>query len=199
MELDQFKNEWNAPEQSGFTPASASLEAILKNKTYGPAAALRERFSRQLWLVPAFAAVMLYKFWANPALLHNTAVWFFTAVGLLLGVFFAWNLYVLNRIQHPGEALKQAVEKDLRQLEQHFRIFHIGYRFILMAFAVLLEWMMHHQLFPELQDWYEVALGWRVAAYAGIIVLTWFQARYIYRKYYGRHIDYLKELAARMQ
>lgn len=199
MELDQFKNEWNTPEAAGFTPATKPLSALIQDKSYGPGAALREQFRRQLLLVPVFAVVMAYKFWANPALLHNAAVWFFIGVALLLGAFFAWNMFLLNRIQHPGEALKAAIEKDIHQLERRFLQFNIGYRLVLILLAVLMEWMMHQQLFPELQDWYAVVIGWRIAAYAGIIILTWFQGRYIYRKTYGPHIEYLKSIVGKME
>ena len=198
MELDDFKNTWQQ------TPPNKNLNTdimeIIQHKSYGPLAALKRTFRKQIvlmFLLPLFLVMV------NSQDVHGvfTSILFWSYVAFCIYIIaFAYHNYsIVSKMENMDAMVKTNLEQQVLLLEKRANWEVSNLRIILLFFVVLVEVVPYLQHYRMLDKWHSLPLAIRFGAYVLLLLLQYVLNKRIKQRKVGRHLDYLKTLLIEMK
>ena len=198
MELDELKQTWN------ITPTENKLNTdimeLIQHKSYGPLAALKDAFKKQIIFMAIIPVVLILTNSGNiENVLRSIIFWSYVAFCIGIIVFSYYNYRLVEKMELMDTMVKTSLEQHIRLLENQMNRELIIMRCVLLFFIVLVEVVPYIQDMRILNAWHAVNPFIRFSAYACFLALQYFMNRRVKQRKVGRHIDYLKSLVKDMQ
>lgn len=198
MELDDLKQAWQKSPATNKT--NMDIMEIIQHKSYGPVAALKKTFRKQIIVMSLLPLVLLL---TNLEDVHKvfTSIlfWCYVAFCLCIIVFAAYNYRIVRTMEGMDGMVKTNLEQQIEALEKRANLEVAGLRIVLLFFVLLIEVVPYIQHYRMLDKWHSVPLWVRLTAYAGLLLLQYIMNRRLKQHKIGRHLAHLKELAQEMQ
>ena len=198
MELDDLKNTWQQ------TPPNKNLNTdimeIIQHKSYGPLAALKRTFRKQivLMLLLPFFLVMVNS-QDIQGVFTSILFWSYVAFCIYIIAFAYHNYSIVSKMENMDAMVKTNLEQQVLLLEKRANWEVSNLRIILLFFIILVEVVPYVQHYRMLDKWHSLPAAVRFGLYAVLLLLQYFLNKRIKQRKVGRHIDYLKELLKEMQ
>jgi hypothetical protein len=198
MELDDLKQTW---QESQLTkPSNTNIMELIQHKSYGPLAALKKAFRKQILLMiilPAY--VVLTNTDDVDHALKSVMLWAYIAFVLGVIVFTYYNYRIVSKMESMDNLVKTNLEQQVNLLQTRMKWKKTGLMIALLFFILLAETVPYFQHYRMLDKWHSVAPGIRFLSYVSFLILQSFISTWVNERRYGRHLRYLKELANEMQ
>lgn len=198
MELDDLKKNWQKTQIK--TNLNTNIMELIKHKSYGPLAALKNVFKKQIILMCIIPFVLLLTN-LNDVHAVYTSILFWSYVAFCIGTvcFAYYNYRIVGKMEHMDEAVKHSLEQQILLLEKRANLEIMGLRVILIFFIVLTEVVPYFQHYRMLDLWHSLNPLIRFGSYSGLLLLQFLLNKRLKQKKVGRHLDYLKELVKEME
>jgi hypothetical protein len=199
MELDDFKQAWQRADEKTTLKNENIMELILQ-KSYGPVAALKTGFRKQIlvMLVVAFSLV-LTNLDDVQKLFGNILFWCYILFLVAVCVFSYYNYQLVKKMEVMDGMVKANLEQQVSILETRLKWKIKGLRFVGLFFIGLCEVLPYVQHIRMLDKWHSLPVLARLGAYAAFLLFQYFVSRAVYYRKFGRHLEYLKGLAKQME
>lgn len=173
---------------------------LIQHKTYGPIAALKHVFRKQI-LVMVMLPLLLLATNSQHVQGVLTSVLFWSYVAFCIGMiaFAFYNYRIVSSMERMDGMVKANLEQRINLLEKRANLEVAGIRGVLLLFIALLEIVPYFQHYSMLEKWHSLPLVVRVGFYAAFLLLQYFLNKKIKQRKVGRHLAYLKELVNEMQ
>lgn len=198
MELENLKEMWGQRSQEDFKSYNSNFMELIHDRNYGPVATLKNKFWRQITIFPLALCVIIYVFIKNPELLNNILMWVLVAVMFALAAFYWFNYTIVKKLQNTNSSVKESIEKNISTLENGFKKYLLARRILYVIFVIFLEILMYFHREPDYESWYSVSVYFRVLVYILGFFIIHFLAKFSYKKQFGQHISYLRDLLNKM-
>ena len=197
MELDDLKQTWK--ETTIKKNKNTDIMDLMKHKSYGPIAALKREFRKQITLMALLPLFLLFTTVDDMSRIF-TNVLFWSYVAFCLGmVVFAWvNYRIVEKMGTMDGMVRSNLEQQIDLLETRLKWKLIGLRIILLFFMVLVEVVPYFQHYRMLDKWHSLSPFIRVGSYSALLVLQYFLSKIVSERKFGGHIKYLKLLMKEM-
>jgi hypothetical protein len=198
MELDDLKQSWK--ETPIPTPVNKNIMEMIQHKSYGPVAALKRGFRKQM-IVMALMPFILLLTNASDISKPLTSVLYWSYVAVAIGVIIVayYNYRIADKMQDMNGMVKANLEQQVSILQTRLRWKIIGLRIVFIFFIVLLEVLPYFQHYRMLDKWHSLPLFVRIAVYLGFLLLQYFISPVILQRKFGRHLNYLNTLVKEME
>jgi hypothetical protein len=198
MELDDLKQSWK--ETPIPTPENKNIMEMIQHKSYGPVAALKRGFRKQM-IVMALMPFILLLTNASDISKPLTSVLYWSYVAVAIGVIIVayYNYRIADKMQDMNGMVKANLEQQVSILQTRLRWKIIGLRIVFIFFIVLLEVLPYFQHYRMLDKWHSLPLLVRIAVYLGFLLLQYFISPVILQRKFGRHLNYLNTLVKEME
>jgi hypothetical protein len=198
MDLDELKNTWQQmPPQKNI---NTDIMEIIQHKSYGPLAALKKTYRKQIVLMSLIPFIFLL---TNPqnilGVLTSILFWSYVAFCIYIITFSSYNYRLVSRMENMDAVVKTNLERQIHLLEKRTVWQVASLRVILLFFIVLVEVVPYVQHYRMLDKWHSLPAAVRIGAYALLLLLQYFINKKVKQQKIGRHLDYLKELLTQMQ
>jgi len=198
MELDDLKQTWK--ETTIKKNKTTDIMEIMKHKSYGPIAALKREFRKQIAVMALLPLFLLFTTIDDMSrIFTNVLFWSYATFCLGMVVFAAVNYRIVKKMGTMDGMVKSNLEQQIDLLETRLKWKLIGLRIVLLFFIVLVEvvpWFQHYRM---LDKWHSLSPLIRFGTYAAFLVLQYFLSRIVSERKFGGHIKYLKTLMNEMQ
>src|SRR5690349_9338518 len=116
MELDELKNTWQQmPSQKNI---NTDIMEIIQHKTYGPLAALKKTFRKQMVLMFLIPFILLLTNVQNiQGVLTSILFWCYVAFCIYIIVFAYYNYRIVNKMEAKDAVVKTTLEQQIHLLE----------------------------------------------------------------------------------
>jgi len=198
MELDELKQMWQqTPVRNN---VNTDIMELIQHKTYGPIAALKHVFKKQI-LVMGMLPLLLLATNSQHVQGVLTSVLFWSYVAFCIGMiaFAFYNYRIVSSMERMDGMVKANLEQRINLLEKRANLEVAGIRGVLLLFIALLEIVPYFQHYRMLEKWHSLPLMVRVGFYAAFLLLQYVLNKKIKQRKVGRHLAYLKELVNEMQ
>lgn len=198
MELDDLKQTWKQPNTN--KNINTNIMNMIQNKTYGPVAALKKEFMKQI-VVMAVLPLILICSSADDISKPLTSILFWAYIVFCAGAatFAYFNYRIASRMSVMNESVKPNLEKQVNVLQKRMQWKITGLRVALLFFIVLTETVPYIQHYQMLDKWHSLSPFIRFGAYAALLLIQYFAGRNIINRKFGSHLNYLKELIRQME
>ncbi len=197
MELDDLKQTWK--ETTIKKNKNTDIMDLMKHKSYGPIAALKREFRKQIAVMALLPLFLLFTTVDDMSrIFTNVLFWSYVAFCLGMVVFAAVNYRIVEKMGTMDGMVKSNLEQQIDLLETRLKWKLIGLRIMLLFFIVLVEvvpWFQHYRM---LDKWHSLSPLIRFGTYAAFLVLQYFLSRIVSERKFGGHIKYLKALINEM-
>jgi hypothetical protein len=197
MELDDLKQTWQQTQST--KTINTDIMELIQHKSYGPVAALKKAFRKQIILMTIIPAYFII---SNADDLHHVLnsvmLWAYVAFCLAVIIFTYYNYLTVSRMEGMDNLVKSNVEQQVNVLETRMKWKKKGLMFALLFFIVLAETVPYFQHYRMLDKWHSLAPWIRYFTYAVLFVVQYFANSLVNQRRYGRHLDYLKQLLKEM-
>ena len=194
MELDDLKQRWK--EKTIQKPTNKSIMELIQHKSYGPVAALKRSYRKQIVVMLLMPFILLFTNLQDISKPLSSVMYWSYVVFCLGMIAMAVNNYIIaGRMQRMDGLLKANIEQQITLLETRMKWTLIGLRLALIFFILLAEVLPYFQQFRMLDKWHSLSIYIRFGFYAMLIVLQYFISPMVLRYKFGRHLSSLKELA----
>ena len=197
MELDDLKQRWK--EKTNQKPTNKSIMEMIQHKSYGPVAALKRSYRKQI------AAMLLMPFLllavnADDISKPLTSVLYWSYVVFCIGMAtMSINNYITaNRLQRMDGLLKANLEQQITLLQTRMKWTIISLRLALLFFVILVEVLPYFQHFRMLDKWHSLPLIARYGTYIGLFLFQYFLSPRLLQYKFGRHLESLKQMAGEL-
>jgi hypothetical protein len=198
MELDDLKRSWNS--QPIQLTKNINIMELIQHKSYGPVAALKRGFKRQMRIM---ILMPLFIFATNSmnaeGLLKSILFWSYVGFCIVAVLFFYFNYRIASRMEAMEGAVKANLEKQTLLLEKRLRWKIIGLPIATLFFVLLFEIVPYIQHYSMLTKWHNLSPFIRFGTYALVLLLQYFANRRISERRFGAHLGRLKELVKEMR
>ena len=198
MELDDLKQSWQKTNK--VESHDSDIIRLIQNKNYGPVAALKKAFKKQIKLMIIVPFII---FFTNIDRVDRvlTSIMFWSYIAFCIGLItFSWfNYQMVKRMESMDGMVKANLEQQIATLQSRLKWKITGVRIALLYFILLAEVMPYFQHYSMLDKWHSLSLAVRLTAYVGFLVLQYFISTVVSHRKYGKHLLYLKQLANEMQ
>lgn len=198
MELDDLKNSWKQS-TSNIKNSNTNIMELIQNKSYGPIASLKNRFRKQLVIIPIVLSILVINLSKHHNLFSDVLFWFYILFMMFVLFYFYFNYKMIRGMQNMDHPVKANLEKQIHILETGIKWRLIITRIMLVVFLVLLEILLFFNQEPSLVKWYAQPLYLRLLCYSAAVLLFFLFTKVVFKYKYSRHISYLKELVQQMQ
>ena len=168
---------------------------MIQHKSYGPVAALKRGYRKQMVVMAIMPFVLLL---TNAADISKplTSVLYWTYVVFAIGViwFAYYNYRIADRMQDMNGMVKSNLEQQVLLLQTRLRWKIIGLRIALLFFIVLIEVLPYFQHYRMLDKWHSLPILTRYAVYVGFFLFQYFLSPVVLQRKFGRHLNYLQGL-----
>lgn len=198
MELDDLKQSWK--ETPIPTPVNKNIMEMIQHKSYGPVAALKRGFRKQMIIMALMPFILLLTN-ASDISKPLTSVLYWSYVAVAIGVIIVayYNYRIADKMQDMNGMVKANLEQQVSVLQTRLRWKIIGLRIVFIFFIVLLEVLPYIQHYRMLDKWHSLPLPARFAVYLGFLLLQYFISPLIIQRKFGRHLNYLQSLVKEME
>jgi hypothetical protein len=217
MELDDLKQAWQDQKLDvSEAPDVQNIIDMLQNKNYGPIASLREKYKRTA-LYTAITWIVLLTFitlqkggwdglWHQLSNNENGVLYFLLpmiALALIGGIFQFAIMVVLSDLRNIKNPIKSEIQTKVLKIAKYLK--WQRWTTIIMATLYLITFeLIYHFFHPasyirDLGPWFNLSIFVRILGYVAYIILIVFISKYSFQKQYGKHVDYLKDLANQLQ
>ena len=197
MELDDLKQSWK--EKTIQKPTNKSIMELIQHKSYGPVAALKRSYRKQIVVMLLMPFILLFTNLQDISKPLSSVMYWSYVVFCLGMIAMAVNNYVIaGRMQRMDVLLKENIEQQITLLETRMKWTIIGLRLALLFFIVLAEVLPYFQHFRMLDKWHSLSVFIRFGFYAALIILQYFISPLVLQRKFGRHLNSLKELAGEL-
>ena len=197
MELDDLKQRWK--EKTIQKPTNKSIMELIQHKSYGPVAALKRSYRKQIVVMLLMPFILLFTNLQDISKPLSSVMYWSYVVFCLGMIAMAVNNYVIaGRMQRMDVLLKENIEQQITLLETRMKWTIIGLRLALLFFIVLAEVLPYFQHFRMLDKWHSLSVFIRFGFYAALIILQYFISPLVLQRKFGRHLNSLKELAGEL-
>lgn len=193
MELDDLKNRWK--EKTNQKPTNKSIMEMIQHKSYGPVAALKRSYRKQIvvmLLMPFLLLMTGADDISRP--LNSVLYWSYVVFCIGMAAFSINNFIIADKMQRMDGILKENLEQQITLLETRMKWTIIGLRIVLLFFIVLVEVVPYFQHFRMLDKWHSLPVYTRFGVYAALVVFQYFLSPLVLRRKFGRHLDSLRQL-----
>ena len=198
MELDDLKQSWQKTNK--VESHDSDIIRLIQNKNYGPVAALKKAFKKQIKLMIIVPFIIFFtKIDRVDRVLTSIMFWSYIAFCIGLITFSWFNYQMVKRMESMDGMVKANLEQQIATLQSRLKWKITGVRIALLYFILLAEVMPYFQHYSMLDKWHSLSLAVRLAAYVGFLVLQYFISTVVSHRKYGKHLLYLKQLANEMQ
>jgi len=198
MELDDLKQTWN--ETNINKNKNKDIMDLMKQKSYGPIAALKREFRKQIVVMALLPLFLLFTTIEEiSGIFTNVLFWSYTAFCLGMVTFAIVNYRIVEKLGTMDGMMVPNIEQQIGLLETRLKWKLVGLRIALLFFIVLIEVVPYFQHYRMLDKWHSLSPLIRFGAYAAFLVLQYFLNRIIGERKFGGHIKYLKALLKEMQ
>src|SRR5260221_999770 len=198
MELDDLKQTWK--ETTIKKNKNTDIMDLMKHKSYGPIAALKREFRKQIAVMALLPLFLLFTTIDDMSrIFTNVLFWSYAIFCLGMVVFAAANYSIVKKMGTMDGMVKSNLEQQIDLLETRLKWKLIGLRIMLLFFIALVEvvpWFQHYRM---LDKWHSLSPLIRFGTYAAFLVLQYFLSRIVSERKFGGHIKYLKTLMNEMQ
>src|SRR6185437_4314820 len=144
MELDDLKQAWNQKQST--KPLNTDIMELIQHKSYGPLAALKKAFRKQIVLM---AIIPAYFIMLNVddlhALSNNVILWSYIAFCLGVIIFSYYNYRLVNKMEGMDNMVKVNLEQQVNLLERSMKWKKTGLMAALLFFILLIEIVPYFQ------------------------------------------------------
>lgn len=198
MELDELKQMWKQ------TPVEKNLNTdimnLIQHKTYGPLAALKSTFRKQILLMSIIPFVLLATNINDvDTVLTNVLFWSYVAFCISMIILAYYNYRLASKMEVMDEVVRTNLEQQINLLEKRAKFEIVFLRGVMLFFITLVEVLPYFQHYRMLDKWHSLPLIVRIGAYVGLLSLQYFASRRMKQRRVGRHLVYLKQLVNEMQ
>jgi hypothetical protein len=198
MELDDLKQTWK--ETTINKNKNTDIMDLMKHKSYGPIAALKREFRKQIAVMAILPLFLLFTTVDDMSrIFSNVLFWSYVAFCLGMVVFASVNYRIVKKMGTMEGMVRSNLEQQIDLLETRLKWKLIGLRIVLLFFIVLLEAVPYFQHYRMLDKWHSLSPLIRFGTYAAFLVLQYFLSRIVSERKFGGHIKYLKALMNEMQ
>jgi hypothetical protein len=198
MELDELKHTWQQNQSPKIS--NTNIMELIQHKSYGPVAALKKAFRKQIVLMAIIPAFFIITNLDNPGhVLSSVILWCYIAFCIGVIVFSYYNYRIVSKMEGMDNLVKENLEQQVHILETRMRWKKTALMIALVFFILLVEVVPYFQHYRMLEKWHALSPVIRYLAYAALFVLQYFANTLVNERRYGRHLSYLKELAGEMQ
>ncbi len=198
MELDDLKQTWK--ETTIKKNKNTDIMDLMKHKSYGPIAALKREFRKQIAVMALLPLFLLFTTIDDMSrIFTNVLFWSYATFCLGMVVFAAANYSIVKKMGTMDGMVRSNLEQQIDLLETRLKWKLIGLRIMLLFFIVLVEvvpWFQHYRM---LDKWHSLSPLIRFGTYAAFLVLQYFLSRIVSERKFGGHIKYLKTLMNEIQ
>lgn len=196
MELDDLKDSWKQTKLNKNT----DIMELIKHKSYGPIAALKREFRKQM-LVMAIMPFILISTNINNVNNVFTSVLFWSYVILCIGMitFGYINYRLTSSMEIMDDNIKSNLSQQITTIENRLQWKLVGLRVVFIFFVILLEVLPYFQHYSMLDKWHSLPAVARFGTYLAFFILQYFLSRYVNERKYGTHLKYLKQLVNDLQ
>ncbi|ANI87906.1 hypothetical protein A9P82_00360 [Arachidicoccus ginsenosidimutans] len=202
MELDDLKQAWQqqTPEDIDVRNNKNIIDMI-KYKRYGPVASIRSIFGRAFWLAPIMAGIIIFMI-VNKDTRNDILMWSLILILVPILIFYFYWYKKLGKIQHDENPIKGTLENNVIRLEKGLKILYFSTNllaFLLLICIMELPIFLNHK--TSGYNWWRqnVPVYLRCLAYLAFGVYAYFSSKKTQYRFFGQHIDYLKELLRKME
>jgi hypothetical protein len=198
MELDDLKQSWK--ETPVPTPANKNIMEMIQHKSYGPVAALKRGFRKQM-IIMALMPLILLLTNASDISKPLTSVLYWSYVVVAIGVILVayYNYRIADKMQDMNGMVKANLGQQVSILQKMLRWKIIGLRIVFIFFIVLLEVLPYFQHYRMLDKWHSLPMLTRYAVYLGFLLFQYVMSPIILQRKFGRHLTYLQSLVKEME
>jgi hypothetical protein len=198
MELDDLKQSWK--ETPVPTPANKNIMEMIQHKSYGPVAALKRGFRKQMIIMALMPFILLLTN-ASDISKPLTSVLYWSYVVVAIGVILVayYNYRIADKMQDMNGMVKANLGQQVSLLQKMLRWKIIGLRIVFIFFIVLLEVLPYFQHYRMLDKWHSLPMLTRYAVYLGFLLFQYVMSPIILQRKFGRHLTYLQSLVKEME
>src|SRR6476620_2730543 len=198
MELDDLKQSWK--ETPIPKPVNKNIMEMIQHKSYGPVAALKRGFRKQMIIMALMPFILLLTN-ASDISKPLTSVLYWSYVAVAIGVIIVayYNYRIADKMQDMNGMVKANLEQQVSVLQTRLRWKIIGLRIVFIFFIVLLEVLPYIQHYRMLDKWHSLPLLGRFAVYLGFLLFQYVMSPIILQRKFGRHLTYLQSLVKEME
>ena len=193
MELDELKQTWKQ------TPVNNNLNTdimdIIQHKTYGPMAAMKKVFKKQMIAMSLLPLVLFTSNLDNPHIvLTSIMFWSYVAFCMSIVAFSYQNYRIVSNMETMDGMVKTNLEQQIALLEKRRNREIAGLKITLLFFIALAEVVPYFQHYRMLDLWHSFPLLARISVYVTFMVLQNYFNKRISQRNMGVHLTYLKNL-----
>jgi len=197
MELDDLKHTWR--ETNIIKNKNTDIMDLMKHKSYGPIAALKREFRKQIAVMALFPLFLLFTTINDLSqIFTNVLFWSYVAFCLGMVVFALANYRIVEKMGTMDGMVRSNLKQQVDLLETRLKWKIVGLRIALLFFIALLEVVPLFQHYRMLDKWHSSPPLIRFGIYATFLVLQYFLSKAVSERKFGGHIKYLKELMNEM-
>lgn len=198
MELEDLKQTWEKTIIK--KNKNTDIMDIMKHKSYGPIAALKREFRKQIIVMALLPLFLLITTIDDISKIYtNVLFWSYVAFCSGMIIFASMNYRIVEKMGRMDGKVLSNLEQQIDLLETRLRWKLIGLRVILLFFIALVEIVPHFQHYRMLDKWNSLSPLIRLGTYAAFFVLQYFLSKMVSERKFGGHINYLKSLMKEMR
>ena len=198
MELDDLKQTWK--ETTIKKNKNTDIMDLMKHKSYGPIAALKREFRKQIVVMALLPLFLLITTIDDITKIYtNVLFWSYVAFCLGMIMFASMNYRIVEKMGMMDAKVISNLEQQIDLLETRLKWKLIGLRIILLFFIVLVEVVPYFQHYRMLDKWHSLSPLIRFGTYAAFLILQYFLSKLVSERKFGGHINYLKSLMKEMK
>ena len=169
---------------------------MIRHKSYGPVAELKRSYRKQILVMSLLPVLLLLTNMDDiQKPLNSILFWSYVALCIGMAVFSVYDYRIVEKMQAMDKMIKQNLQQQITILETRLRWKIISLRIALLFLIALTEVVPYFQHYRMLDKWHSLPLLVRLSCYAAFIALQYFLSPAILKRKFGRHLEYLKELA----
>jgi hypothetical protein len=198
MELDDLKQTWKQANIQ--KDKNTDIMDLMKHKSYGPIAALKREFRKQIIVMALLPLFLLFTTIDDLSqIFSNVLFWSYVAFCLGMVVFASANYRIVDKMGRMDRMVRLNLEQQIDLLEKRLKWKIVALRITLLFFIALLEIVPLFQHYRMLDKWHSLSPFVRFGSYSALLVLQYFLSRIVSERKFGGHIKYLKALMNEMQ
>lgn len=208
MELEHWKDIWQAERHQPAVDDRERLRALLAKKSGSPIAKMKRNLDLELGaILVTYGAAILYFFRAFGGRMHEVS-WFMLLIGAGFVVYYLLKRKRLKEMECLTCQVKHNLEKQVQSLEKFIRIYLWGGTALIPASALFFGWIIYRKapytspanpFFPSADTpMWKAFAAWTLLC-AGLTILMYFLNRWYVQKLYGQHVQKLRKILDEMQ
>ncbi|TMI67717.1 MAG: hypothetical protein E6H09_23870, partial [Bacteroidetes bacterium] len=169
MELDDLKQTWK--ETNIKKDKNTDIMDLMKHKSYGPIAALKREFRKQIAVMALLPLMLLFTTINDFSQIYsNVLFWSYVAFCLGMVLFASANYRIVKKMGTLDGLVLSNLKQQVDLLETRLKWKIVGLRIALLFFIVLVEVVPFFQHYRMLDKWHSLSPLIRFGTYAAFLV-----------------------------